>query len=199
MNDSSRHWSSGAAALLLTACTVATPADPVAPLHGAPVWEKPDSGCQRWAAAYTTKCALCAMERPEDCRQKCDSGDAHACFLSGFSLELGVVPRRDAVRAHRYYVRACNLGSFEACEGLARQQMTGEGIAQDASAALAMFLRLCDARYGPACTWAAKAYLARGAASDLALVTDLFERGCPTGSPEGCRLLAERDAPPTKP
>lgn len=173
-----------------SATTIATPTNAES-ATGKAVWWKPAGGCPAGSIEASRTCGACNAVRPEDCRFKCEHGDGNSCALLALVYELPINVPRDSRRSFGLYRRACDLGSGDGCEGLAGQQIRGDGCAKDEAAALELLEPMCKAGRGSACVHAARVYLARPSLADRSNGFDLLEDGCLKGSPDGCRLVAE--------
>lgn len=158
---------------------------------GNAVWWKSEGGCPSGSVEATGTCGACNTARVEECRVRCEGGDGNACSLLAFVYELPINVPRDSQRSFALYQRACDLGSGDGCEGVARQQIHGDGCAKDEIAALRLLEPMCKNGRGTACVQAAHVYLNRPGSIDQSIGFHLLEEACLSGNPYGCRLLAE--------
>lgn len=173
-----------------SAATIAVPTN-AERAAGEAVWWKPDGGCPLGSVDAISTCAACNLARSEECRVRCERGDGDSCALLAFIYELPINVRKDSRKSFALYQRACDLGSGEGCEGVARQQIRGDGCVKDEVAALELLEPMCERGRGGACVVAAQVYLNRPNSADRSIGFHYLEEACLKGNPYGCKLLAE--------
>lgn len=116
----------------------------------------------------------------------CSRGDGQACFALGDQLDRGVGVAKDAVKALRFYSRACDLRHGEACYR-AGLQFDTLSRAPDLPRAVGLYRRACDLKSGNGCFSLGMMYrLGNGVKRDEALGNALMDEGCKIGS-AACR------------
>lgn len=145
--------------------------------------------CERGQAGQCVAAAECLLDTTQRTQaiaaleSLCVDGSARACWVAG---ERASEPGRAA----QLYGRGCELGSAEACVGVAAAELLGIGVARDSADAQAKFAGACEASPSFAACNAAAGYLPVAWLGRARLGVGHGETGLP--APDTGRLAALR-------
>lgn len=125
-------------------------------------------------------------------RQRCEGGDAQACYSLGVDYELGISGAQNQQRAFDAYQKSCELGHAEACAELSGWYLLGQGeVPEDQHKGVALLERACELDHAESCLEASYwYYLGREQiAEDKERAAKLRARACSLGLKKACEAL----------
>jgi TPR repeat protein len=137
-----------------------------------------------WRAGQSSTLVLKPVDPLPLLAERCEAGDAEACFRQAWRLRTARATDADRATALTLYDRSCRGGSAKGCAyfGVALGDTPGRAEEQRAA-----FERACALRDGPGCAHLAYLYAGGdGVPRDHAKATSLYEQSCSLGDPEGC-------------
>jgi hypothetical protein len=157
-----------------------------------------------------------ACDSAASCRNRCQNGEAPACYALGTRFEEDLSPFQkgcdlahgpsctaagvlyssgkgvagDRVRGVALYQKACALGDARGCTFLGVALESGSGVALQPAEAAAAFKRGCASGSASACAFLGELTVAgRGVPVDVAGGRALYQQGCTGGSAWACAQL----------
>ena len=92
-----------------------------------------------------------SMEKIEDYKKSCDSGNTSACNKLGLIYYAGRGVKQDDLKAVELYTKACNGGEATACSSLGFMYRNGIGVKRDNLKAIKFYTKACNAGDTPGC------------------------------------------------
>ena len=124
--------------------------------------------------------------------EKCNAGDADACFNLGQVYANGEGVAQDKAKAAQLFRKACDAGSSSGCNNLGFAYDSGAGVAQDKVKAAELFKKTCDAGDAHGCSNLGSAYAyGVGTTQDKAKAAHLYQKACDGGVAVSCIILGD--------
>jgi len=120
-------------------------------------------------------------------QQKCDRGNAEACFNLGILYGTGDGVAPDKVMAVQLFQKACDGGDAAGCLNLGSAYARGGVVARDNVKAAQLFQKACAGGNRRGCYSLGLGYYeGAGVAQDKVRAAQLFQKACDAGMPEAC-------------
>jgi TPR repeat protein len=123
--------------------------------------------------------------------KRCHQGNREDCFKAGLEYDVGGSAEKNDSKALEFYLKACDLDSYLACNNLAGMYMTGQGVKLDYVKSAHFMGIACEGGVGASCsTLGYLHYIGNGVKQDYLKAAELFLKGCDGGDMDGCHNLA---------
>jgi hypothetical protein len=166
-------------------------------------FDRPPRRCRRYGGPTAAGAPELVGAAPPDDKmptttefeERCNAGDADACFIVAARFEQGDDVKRDLKQCIKYERRACELGSQAGCVALAKYMVTGRGVPRDPEKAFAVFERECAADFARGCESLGQAYEhGWGTEQNFREALAAYRKSCRLDPELGCRALRDVSA-----
>lgn len=131
--------------------------------------------------------ADCSQE--EECRTRCEAGDAKGCLGLGAVLRGGLKPGQPTPqgdKAAQAFQKACDAGESSACVALGELYYQGLGVPKNPASAPALFEKACEAGDPVGCNDMGHALADGAIARDLPRAAQFYGQACNDRASLGC-------------